>query len=90
MSAEVYTRNPCPYCVNAKKLLELRGVEYTEIPVDEGVRDALFERVINATKSEENPEGVPPTKVPQIFLDGQYIGGYDNLVAHYKALDAAQ
>lgn len=88
MTAEVFTRNPCPYCVSAKKLLEARGVEYTEIPVSETTRETLIERVVSATISEEHPQGNIPKSVPQIFLDGVYIGGYDNLVAHYKALDA--
>ena len=79
MKAEVYTKENCPFCVKAKYLLERRGVEYTEISAVD-YREQLFERVIAST-------GSSPKTVPQIYLDGEYVGGYDQLAAHFAALD---
>ncbi|PZR57404.1 MAG: glutaredoxin 3 [Stutzerimonas stutzeri] len=81
MTAEVYTKPNCPFCVRAKALLEKRGVEYTEISAVEH-REALIERVTTDT-------GAAPRTVPQVYLDGKHIGGFDDLSAHYAAIDAA-
>lgn len=65
---EVYSTNFCPYCVRAKNLLEDLGLEYTEINL-EGKADelkALKERTGQRT-------------VPQIFIDGEFIGGFSEL-----------
>jgi glutaredoxin len=83
---EVYTRDNCPYCDQAKALLTEKGIAYEEIPMgSDGVKAGLLKRVFDATATEENPEGVIPTKVPQIFLEGKYIGGFDKLKAHFDA-----
>lgn len=87
MIAEVYTRNPCPFCVRAKMLLESHNIEYTEIHVDEIIRETLMERVTQATISDEHPHGKPPRTVPQIFLDGAYIGGFDDLEDYFRTKD---
>ena len=44
MTVEIYTKAFCPYCWRAKQLLEDRGVEYQEIPVDYGgeARDIMM------------------------------------------------
>ncbi len=90
MTAEVYTKPNCPYCVRAKALLDQRGVAYTENHVfvesaeqTEANRQALIERVTADT-------GSTPKTMPQIYLDGAYIGGHDDLVKHFAALDAAE
>lgn len=79
MQAEVYTKDHCPYCVRAKHLLEQRGATITEINAVEH-KETLIERVTKDT-------GAAPRTVPQIYLDGQHIGGYDDLVAHFKRAD---
>ncbi|OFW90360.1 MAG: glutaredoxin 3 [Alphaproteobacteria bacterium RIFCSPHIGHO2_12_FULL_45_9] len=68
---EVYSTNYCPYCVRAKQLLDAKDVDYTEIDVtgDDEARMALVEK-----------SGGRKT-VPQIFINGQSIGGYDDLRA---------
>jgi len=68
---EVYTTNVCPYCVRAKRLLDAKGVDYTEIDVtgDDAARMALVEK-----------SGGRRT-VPQIFINGQPMGGYDDIQA---------
>lgn len=74
MNAELYTKPNCPYCVKAKALLEKHGISYVERDAV-AEREQLIERVTNDT-------GNAPRTVPQIYLDGAYIGGYDQLNAH--------
>jgi glutaredoxin 3 len=68
---EIYTTMLCPYCHRAKSLLDRKGVRYKEIDVS---YDPEGRRVMTA-----RAEG--RTTVPQIFIDGQSIGGSDELVA---------
>jgi len=71
---EIYTTQFCPYCVRAKSLLRKRGVAFEEIDAsDPEVREQMIERA-----------GGRRT-VPEIFINGRIIGGYDEL----KALDDA-
>ena len=67
----VYTRPDCPYCDRAKELLRSKGVEWEEIDVD-----AELER--RAEMMERSGGG---RTVPQIFIDGVYVGGSDDLAA---------
>lgn len=75
----IYTTTICPYCVRAKMLLQRKGVPYKEIDVsgDAAARAALVERTRQRT-------------VPQIFINGEHIGGCDDLYALERAgqLDA--
>ena len=72
---EVYTTSYCPYCVRAKSLLSRKGVAFEEIDVtdDEALRTKMIEM-----------SGGRRT-VPEIFINGKIIGGYDDL----KALEDA-
>lgn len=73
MKAVVWSKPMCPYCVSAKSLLQNKGYEIEERIIGFGWnREQLFEAVPNART------------VPQIFLDGEYVGGYDNLVKHFE------
>ena len=77
---EIYSTLFCPYCARAKGLLEKKGVDYVNIDVmeDTSKRDEMVER-----------SGGRQT-VPQIFIDGESIGGCDELYALDRAgkLDA--
>lgn len=66
---EIYTTNVCPYCVKAKRLLDAKDADYTEINLtgDDAGREALLRRA-NGMRT-----------VPQIFIDGKHIGGCDDL-----------
>jgi glutaredoxin len=76
MKATIYSKPNCPYCVRAKMLLENRGAEITELSaVDQ--REQLIESVQGIT-------GAPPKTVPQIWLDGEYVGGFQELDARLK------
>ena len=68
---DVYTTTYCPYCVRAKQLLDTKDVDYTEIDVtgDDAARINLVEK-----------SGGRRT-VPQIFINDQPIGGYDDMRA---------
>ena len=66
---EIYTKYYCPYCTRAKSLLDSMGLDYIEYPV---AFDAAKEREMIARSYR--------TTVPQIFLNGQSIGGSDDLV----------
>lgn len=71
MKAIVWSRNECPYCVQAKQLLSIKGIEYEEKKIGEGY------------SKEDLLESVPDAKtLPQIFLDGKYVGGFTQLRAH--------
>lgn len=65
----IYSTLTCPYCVNAKALLERKGAEYKEIYVDKEP-DKLDEMI---SKSDGR------RTVPQIFINGKHIGGFDDL-----------
>ncbi|MEO0002944.1 MAG: hypothetical protein RLZZ22_636 [Pseudomonadota bacterium] len=70
----IYSSDYCPYCQRAKALLRARGVtDWEEICVD----GKPAERAAMA-------QLVGRTSVPQIFIDGQHVGGCDDL----HALDA--
>lgn len=66
----IYTKDDCPYCVRVKALLKSKGVAYEEIDVthDAGRQAEVIERSGRRT-------------VPQIFINGRSIGGYDDLAA---------
>jgi glutaredoxin 3 len=68
---EIYTTMFCPYCARARTLLERKGVDYTEIDIIEQPerRDEMMQRAGGRTS------------VPQIFIDGEHIGGCDDMVA---------
>ena len=76
---EIYTTMWCGYCARAKALLEDKGAAYEETDVME-----------DAAKRTEMRERSKRTTVPQIFINGQHIGGSDELAALERAgkLDA--
>lgn len=68
---EIYTKFLCPYCSRALALLENKGVNFDEINI-----------TANATQRQEMiSRAGGRTTVPQIFINGQHIGGCDDLVA---------
>jgi len=70
----MYATDWCGYCARTRALLEAKGVVFTEIDVDivPGARDEMAARGGGDT-------------VPQVFIGGQPVGGFDEL----QALDAA-
>ena len=70
MNAVIYSTAICPYCVRAKMLLEKRNINYIEYKVDQDSQK--FEEMLRLSSGRQS--------VPQIFIDEQHIGGYDDLV----------
>lgn len=70
---EMYTTNPCPYCLATKNLLQKRGLQWKEHLVFGGTPewDAMMKRTNAKT-------------VPQIFINGQFIGGLPELTDYDK------
>ncbi len=66
---EIYTKDWCPYCVRAKRLLVESGADVFDYSVDMG----------GEKKSEMIQRAGGRTTVPQIFIDGRHIGGCDDL-----------
>ncbi|MGX6447591.1 glutaredoxin 3 [Patulibacter sp. S7RM1-6] len=73
-SITVYTTNACPFCVRAKALLDARGLDYEEINLgrDPETRAELAQKTGMMT-------------FPQILIDEQLVGGFDELSAADKS-----
>jgi len=71
MKAVVWSKDQCAFCVQAKALLDSKGIEYEERNIMHGTwsREQLLEAVPGART------------VPQIFLDDELIGGFTELKA---------
>lgn len=65
---EIYTADYCGYCHQAKQLLNKKGVNYQEIRVD-----------LDPAKKTEMIERSGRRTVPEIFIDGDLVGGFDDL-----------
>lgn len=74
MTAIVWSKDNCPYCVQAKALLNQKNIQFEERKIGDGwTKEQLLEAVPNART------------VPQIFLDGQLVGGFTELRAKFLA-----
>ncbi|HCZ48562.1 MAG TPA: glutaredoxin 3 [Gammaproteobacteria bacterium] len=75
----IYTGALCGYCAMAKRLLQDKGVAFTEIPVD-----------MDPARRAEMEQRSGRRTVPQIFVGEHHVGGYDDLAALERAgrLDA--
>lgn len=69
-AVRVYTTTSCPYCVQAKRLLDRKGVAYEEIDVT-GDTERRAEMMRTSGRR----------TVPQIFIGDESIGGFDELYA---------
>jgi glutaredoxin 3 len=72
---ELYTTPFCPYCTRARALLDHKGIAFTDIDITEEP----------ARRAEMIRRAGGRTSVPQIFIDGEHIGGSDELVALDRA-----
>jgi glutaredoxin 3 len=68
---EIYSSLFCPYCTRARRLLDQKGVEYSDIDViaDPSKRSEMIRRAGGRTS------------VPQIFIGGTHVGGCEELYA---------
>jgi glutaredoxin len=73
MKAIVWSKDSCPYCVQAKGLLTQKGIEFEERNVSKDwTREQLLEAVPTART------------LPQIFLDDKLVGGFTELRQHLQ------
>jgi glutaredoxin 3 len=70
----IYSTGYCGYCAAAKRLLEKKGVAVTEVLVDQDPAQRAHMEQVTGRRT-----------VPQIFIGGRHVGGYDDL----RALDRA-
>ena len=66
----IYTRQLCGFCTAAKRLLDKKGVAYTE-------HDATFEPALKQEMMRKSGRNT----FPQIFIGGEHVGGCDDLMA---------
>jgi glutaredoxin len=72
MRTLVYGKANCPFCAAAKDELDIRGVQYEYIDLEE----------IGKTAAEVTGRKVK--SVPQIYVEGQYVGGYDEMMEYFN------
>ncbi|MGK0290709.1 MAG: glutaredoxin 3 [bacterium] len=65
----VYSKSWCPFCIRAKRLLESKSIEFTEIDVEEHPTE--FVKMLEKSNGGRS--------VPQIFINDEHIGGCDDL-----------
>tara|TARA_B110000240_G_C13182335_1_gene318307 strand:- start:105 stop:365 length:261 start_codon:yes stop_codon:yes gene_type:complete len=72
----VWSKDNCPFCVKAKDLLDRKGIAYEERKLG---KDWDKSQLL---------EAVPDAKtVPQVFLEGKLVGGYDGLIKFFEQQD---
>jgi len=74
---EIYFTNWCPYCHQAKALLDRKGVDYIGIDLTHA----------DAEEIQTMRERSGRTSVPQIFINDRHIGGFDDIAALERAGD---
>jgi len=70
----VWTKDDCPYCIKAKSMLQTKNIKFEERNLSNGEwsREQLLESAPTART------------VPQIWLHGDYVGGYNNLEQYFE------
>ena len=74
-TVEVYSKSWCPFCLMAKRLLAEKGQEFVEFDVE--LDPAKYDEMLERSQGRWT--------VPEIFIDGELIGGFDEL----RALEAS-
>ncbi|WP_455217065.1 glutathione peroxidase [Kaarinaea lacus] len=69
MDVTIFTREGCPYCVRTKGMLNDAGIQYEELVLNRDYTEATIRAVSGKST------------VPQVFINGQYIGGSEDLEA---------
>ena len=69
----IWSKPNCPFCVQAKELLDANNMPYTEKEIGNGHTKEQLLEVVPTARS-----------VPQIFLDGKHVGGFNNLESILK------
>ena len=70
----IYSAAVCPYCVAAKNFLKSKGLAYREVRID-----------LDAVARKDMMDKAKRSSVPQIFVNGVHVGGFDDMVALDRA-----
>ena len=68
----IFTKPGCPFCKKAKELLNEQGLQFEQLTLGEDITLTGFRAIANSDT------------VPQIFINGQHIGGSEELSAHFS------
>lgn len=71
----VFSASYCPWCRRAKDLLNARGAKYVVVELDDPKNSVVKPVLMSMTNRKT---------IPNIFIDGKNIGGYDDLAKHYQ------
>jgi len=75
MKIVIYSKNNCQFCTKAKHLVKTLGLEYEE---------KSLEKDFDSDPSKMMEDiGKPVRTMPQIKIDGDLVGGYNQLVEHF-------
>jgi glutaredoxin len=78
MNVIIWSKYQCSYCDKAKTLLKMKNISFEERKIGDGwTKEDLLESIPTART------------VPQIVIDGEQIGGYDQLVKYFESLEQA-
>jgi glutaredoxin-like protein len=77
LDVAIFTREGCEYCARAKDMLNDSGIDYQELVLNRDYREATL-RAISTTAT-----------VPQIFINGEHIGGSEELQSYMEQIDKA-
>jgi glutaredoxin-like protein len=77
MDVTVFTREGCEYCVRAKGMLNDAGIQYEELVLNRDYTEATIRAVSGRST------------VPQVFINGEHIGGSEELEQYMAKRDAA-
>jgi len=67
----IFSKPGCPFCTKAKELLSAKGLSYEELTLGKEITLTAMRAITNADT------------VPQVFINGDYIGGSEQLEAHF-------
>lgn len=85
MKADIWTKSNCPYCVRAKALFDRKGVSYEEYIIGSDMNADDLKPNQHLRTREDLLAAAPNARtVPQIWLDGEHVGGYNELEAYYN------
>lgn len=67
----IYGKNGCQYCTQAKTVCEIRDLDHQYLNLNSGDYElSQLEELV----------GAPVRTLPQVFIDGQHVGGFDQMV----------
>lgn len=72
VAISIFTKPGCSYCQKAKSLLTEQGLQFEELVIGSDLTLTAFKAITNAQTT------------PQIYIDGQHIGGSDDLITYFN------